>query len=119
MVVLPLDLYWNDIGSWDSLYDVLDKDEEKNVKQGDVLAIDTRGTLIFGNKRQITTIGIEDCLIVETDDAILVAKKGEAQKVKEAVDSLHKAAGPRSRSTLPPIGPGAAIPFLKTDLATR
>ena len=91
VVVLPLDLYWNDIGSWDSLYDVLDKDEERNVTQGDVLAIDTRGTLVLGNKRQITTIGLNDCLIVETDDAILVAKKGSAQKVKEAVSRLHKA----------------------------
>ncbi|MGD0282923.1 MAG: mannose-1-phosphate guanylyltransferase/mannose-6-phosphate isomerase [Dissulfurispiraceae bacterium] len=94
VVVLPLDMYWNDIGSWDSLYDVLDKDEEKNVTQGDVLAIDTTGTLILGSKRQITTIGLKDCLIVETDDAILVAKKGEAQKVKEAVDILHKASRP-------------------------
>ncbi len=90
-VVLPLDLYWNDIGSWDSLYDVLDKDEERNVKQGDVLAIDTTGTLVLGNKRQITTIGLNDCLIVETDDAILVAKKGSAEKVKEAVSRLHNA----------------------------
>ncbi len=91
VVVMPLDLYWNDIGSWDSVYDVLDKDEDDNVKQGDVLAIDTKRTLILGNKRQITTIGLKDCLIVETDDAILVAGKGEAQKVKEAVNRLHEA----------------------------
>ena len=91
VVVLPLELYWNDIGSWDSLYDVLDKDEERNVTQGDVLVIDTKGTLILGNKRQITTIGLDDCLIVETDDAILIAKKGSAQKVKEAVSRLHEA----------------------------
>ena len=44
VVVLPFDLYWNDIGSWDSLYDILDKDENGNVKKGDVLTIDTRGT---------------------------------------------------------------------------
>jgi len=91
VVVLPLDLYWNDIGSWDSLYDLLDKDEEKNVTHGDVLAIETKRSLILGHKRQITTIGLEDCIIVETDDAILVAKKGEAQKVKLAVALLHKA----------------------------
>lgn len=90
-VVMPLDLYWNDIGSWDSLYDVLDKDKHGNVKQGDVLAIDTKSTLIIGQKRQITTIGLENCLIVETDDAILVARKGEAQKVKEAVSILQEA----------------------------
>ncbi len=91
VAVLPLDLYWNDIGSWDSLYDVLDKDEERNAIHGDVLAIETKGTLVLGHKRQITTIGIEDCLIVETDDAILVAQRGETQKVREAVARLHKA----------------------------
>lgn len=91
VVLIPLDLYWNDVGSWDAIYDLLDKDEERNVTHGDVLAIETKGTLVLGQKRQITTIGLEDCLIVETDDAILVAKKGEAQKVKQAVDVLHKA----------------------------
>ncbi len=90
VVVLPFDLYWNDIGSWDSLYDILDKDENGNVKKGDVLTIDTRGTLILGNKRHIATIGLENCLIVETDDAILVAKKGETQKVKDIVNKLKE-----------------------------
>ncbi|MDN3513905.1 MAG: mannose-1-phosphate guanylyltransferase/mannose-6-phosphate isomerase [Candidatus Brocadia sp.] len=89
-VVLPLDLYWNDIGSWDSLYDVLDKDANGNVKKGDVLTVNTQGTLILGNKRHIATIGLENCLIVETDDAILVAKRGEAQKVKDVVNKLKE-----------------------------
>ena len=91
VVTIPLDLYWNDIGSWDSLYEVLDKDADGNVKTGDVLAIDTKGTFILGGKRLISTIGLEDLLIVETDDAILVAKRGEAQKVKEVVSKLKKA----------------------------
>ncbi|MFN3532575.1 MAG: mannose-1-phosphate guanylyltransferase/mannose-6-phosphate isomerase [Candidatus Brocadia sp.] len=90
VVVLPFDLYWNDIGSWDSLYDVLDKDENGNVKRGDVLTINTLGTLILGSKRHIATIGLENCLIVETDDAILIAKKGEAQKVKDIVNKLKE-----------------------------
>ncbi len=88
VTMLPLDLYWNDIGSWDSIYDVLDKDENKNVKKGDVLTIDTKETLVISDKRFISTIGLEDCLIVESDDAILVAKKGETQKVKNIVNKL-------------------------------
>lgn len=88
VVMLPLDLYWNDIGSWDSIYDVMDKDKNGNVTKGDVLTVDTKNTLIIGNKRLISTIGLEDCLIVETDDAILIAKKGEAQKVKNIVNEL-------------------------------
>lgn len=88
LVVLPLKLYWNDIGSWESLYEALDKDESENVKDGNVFAIDTKNSLIFGGKRLIATIGIEGCLIAETDDAILIAKREYAQKVKELVERL-------------------------------
>jgi mannose-1-phosphate guanylyltransferase/mannose-6-phosphate isomerase len=90
MAILPLDLYWNDIGSWDSLYDVVDKDEKGNIRMGDTIAIDTKNTLIISEKRLISTIGIEDCLIIDTGDALLVAKKGETQKVRKIVDRLKK-----------------------------
>jgi mannose-1-phosphate guanylyltransferase/mannose-6-phosphate isomerase len=90
VVTMPLDIYWNDIGSWDSIYEVLDKDSEGNVKKGNIITIDTKETLIIGSKRLISTIGLEDCLIIETDDAILIAKRGEAQKVREIVSFLKK-----------------------------
>jgi len=90
VVTMPLNLYWNDIGSWDSLYDVLEKDKMRNVRRGDVITIDTKDTLILGSKRLISTIGLEECLIVETDDAILIAKKGETQKVRDIVNKLKK-----------------------------
>ncbi len=89
IAVLPMDIYWNDIGSWDSLYDVVEKDAKGNVKMGDILTIDTRDTLVISNKRLISTIGLEDCLIIDTDDAVLIAKKGETQKVREIVNSLN------------------------------
>jgi len=88
LVLLPLDLYWNDIGSWDSLFDILEKDKNGNVKTGDVITINTKDSLIIGSKRLISTIGINDCLIVETDDAILITKRGHAQKVKELINKL-------------------------------
>ena len=91
IAVLPLDIYWNDIGSWDSLYDVADKDEMGNVKIGDIIGIDTKDTLIMSNKRLVATIGLEDCLIIDTDDAVLIAKKGETQKVREIVTRLTEA----------------------------
>ncbi len=90
VAVLPLDLYWNDIGSWDSLRDILSRDENGNAVVGDVMTIDTKNCLIFGNKRFLSTIGLEDCLVVETDDAVLIAKKGETRKVKEIVDRLKQ-----------------------------
>jgi mannose-1-phosphate guanylyltransferase/mannose-6-phosphate isomerase len=90
IVILPLDLYWNDIGSWDSLYEILDKNGRGNIKMGDVFAIDTKDTLIISDKRFVSTIGLEDCLIVDTDDALLIAKKGETQKVREIVNKLKE-----------------------------
>ena len=90
VAVLPLDLYWNDIGSWDSLYDILLRDQDGNAAVGDVMTVDTKNCLIFGNKRFLSTIGLEDCLIVETDDAVLIAKKGETWKVREIVTRLKE-----------------------------
>ena len=88
VVAIPMDIYWSDIGSWDSLYDALDKDEKANVILGYVLAKDTEGCLIIGNKRLIATVDLKDLIIVETDDAILIAKRGSAQKVKHMVEEL-------------------------------
>ncbi|MGO9612283.1 MAG: mannose-1-phosphate guanylyltransferase/mannose-6-phosphate isomerase [Dissulfurispiraceae bacterium] len=88
VVTVPLDLYWNDIGSWDAFYDLLEKDEHGNVNMGDIISIDTKDTLIVGDKRLVSTIGLEDCLIVETGDALLVAKRGETQKVRDIVSIL-------------------------------
>jgi mannose-1-phosphate guanylyltransferase/mannose-6-phosphate isomerase len=86
--IIPLKLYWNDIGSWDALYDVLEKDKNGNVKLGDSVCVDTNDTLIIGDKRLTATVGIKNCLIVETGDALLVAKRGETQKVKDIVRKL-------------------------------
>lgn len=86
--MLPLSLSWSDVGSWDSVLDVLDKDERGNAKTGPVVALDTRGSLIYGRKRLLATIGVEDLLIIDTDDALLVMKRGQAQRVREIVAQL-------------------------------
>ncbi|WP_312336612.1 mannose-1-phosphate guanylyltransferase/mannose-6-phosphate isomerase [Anaerospora hongkongensis] len=99
VVMIPLAIYWNDIGSWDAIYDVLDKDENGNALQGDCLLVDSANSLVLGHSRLIAGIGLEDLLVVETDDVILVAKKGESQKVKELVAEL-KIRG-RSEADLP------------------
>jgi mannose-1-phosphate guanylyltransferase/mannose-6-phosphate isomerase len=90
IVILPLDVYWNDIGSWDSLYDVVQKDNRGNVKMGETITVNTKDTLIISDKRLISTIGLQDCLIVDTGDALLISKKGETQKVKDIVQKLNK-----------------------------
>jgi len=91
VVTMPMDIYWNDIGSWDSLYELLTSDEEGNIKRGDVVTVDTKNSMILGSKRLITTIGLQDSLVIETDDAILISQKGQAQKVKDVVDKLKQA----------------------------
>lgn len=88
IVTLPVEVYWSDIGSWDALFEISEKDEYGNVKSGDVITVDTKETMVIGDRRLITTIGLQDCLVVETDDAILIAKKGQTQKVKELVERL-------------------------------
>ncbi len=88
VAVVPLNLYWNDIGSWDALFDILEKDSAGNAKEGRVITIDTENSLILGNKRLIATIGLEGHLVVETPDALLLVKRGQTQKVSELVKQL-------------------------------
>jgi mannose-1-phosphate guanylyltransferase/mannose-6-phosphate isomerase len=66
----------------------LDKDENGNIRTGDIITMETKESMIIGDKRLIATIGLQDCLIVETSDALLVAKRGHAQKVKDIVKRL-------------------------------
>jgi len=89
-VTIPLNLYWNDVGSWDAIYEVLDKDEYGNALQGDCMPIDCKDSLMLGQSRLIAGIGLKDVMVVETADVILVAQKGESQKVKMLVDMLKK-----------------------------
>lgn len=88
VVTIPLKTAWNDIGSWDAIYEVLAKDGNENAIKGDCITIDCAKSLLLGQSRLIAGIGLEDLLVVETDDVILVAKKGESQKVKDLVNEL-------------------------------
>ncbi len=87
-MVMPLEISWSDVGSWDSIYDTLEKDDCCNVALGNIHAIDTSNSLIIGGKRLISTIGLEDMLVVDTEDALFIAKRGESQRVKALVDTL-------------------------------
>lgn len=88
VVMLPLSAKWSDIGSWDGIYDLLDKDADGNAIKGDCIPIACTNTLMLGQSRLIAGIGLEDLLIIETDDVIVVAQKGESQKVKELVNQI-------------------------------
>jgi len=88
--VMPLDVGWSDVGSWSALWDVLDKDADGNVIQGDVLTLDTLNSHIVSETKLVTTVGVQDLVIVETDDAVLVAPKNRAQDVKSIVLQLKE-----------------------------
>ncbi len=88
--MMPLDLSWSDIGSWDGVYEVLSKDSSDNVKVGPVLDMGTRSCLLMTSKRLIATVDIEDLIVIDSDDALLIAKKGQSQKVKLLVEKLKE-----------------------------
>jgi mannose-1-phosphate guanylyltransferase len=87
--VVALDAGWSDIGSWSSLWDVSKKDLDGNSLSGDVIALDTSGTLVRSDSRLVATIGIDDLVIIETKDAVLVAHKDKVQDVKKLVEKIR------------------------------
>ena len=90
-VVVPLDAGWSDIGSWAALSVLLERDEEGNTAQGDVVLEGTRNTCILGGDRVVAAVGMTDCVIVDTADAVLVADKSSVQDVKRVVEQLKSA----------------------------
>jgi mannose-1-phosphate guanylyltransferase/mannose-6-phosphate isomerase len=91
--VVPVGCGWSDIGSWDALWMAADKDANGNHLEGDVMALDTNGSLVRSHDRHlVATIGLDDVVVVTTPDATLVARRDRSQDVKKIVDQL-KAAG--------------------------
>ena len=86
--VVPLDAGWSDIGSWESLWQQGDKDDDANTIHGDVIANNTSGCYIHADSRLVASIGMKDAIIVETSDAVLVADKACAQEVKQIIENL-------------------------------
>lgn len=86
------DIGWSDVGSWTALWDVGEKDAEGNVVHGDVDLRDAKACYVRAEHRMVAGLGVRDLIIVETDDAVLVAEKSHAQEVKEVVDRLDRQA---------------------------
>lgn len=91
MAVMPMaDIYWNDIGSFDAIADVL-ADEKGNAFEGDVIADNCHNTMILGSNRLVSAIGADNLMIIDTPDALLISQKGQSQEVKKVVDKLKAA----------------------------
>lgn len=88
--VVPISMGWNDLGAWPALWDISEKDENGNVILGDVLTAGCANNYIRAESKLVATVGLEDTIVVETDDALLVASRDKAQDVKDIVDQLNQ-----------------------------
>ncbi len=88
-IVLPLDAGWSDIGSWDSVWKISEKDQNGNITIGNIYMENTKNCYIRSEKRLVTGIGLDNLIIIETDDAILVANKDCSQEIKKVVTNLR------------------------------
>ncbi|MEW5709613.1 MAG: mannose-1-phosphate guanylyltransferase/mannose-6-phosphate isomerase [Pseudomonadota bacterium] len=88
-VVMPVDFSWTDLGSWKALWEVGVKDAAGNVTRGDVHLDGARNSYVYAERRFVAALGVEDLVIVETPDAVLVARRDEVQKVRQVVDDLR------------------------------
>jgi mannose-1-phosphate guanylyltransferase / mannose-6-phosphate isomerase len=88
--LVPCDIGWSDVGSWDAVHDLAELDDRGNALHGNALAIDCDNTLLHGNGRLVAAVGVRDLCVVETADAILIAPRGQTQRVREVVDELSR-----------------------------
>jgi mannose-1-phosphate guanylyltransferase/mannose-6-phosphate isomerase len=89
--VIPAEFEWSDVGSWGALWELAQKDGAGNAARGDVQMQDTKGTLVFSDRRLVATLGVEDLIIVDSEDALLVAGRERSQDVREIVEDLKRA----------------------------
>lgn len=87
-VVVPMDADWSDVGSFSALWEVNDKDDNGNATRGDVLTEQTSNSFIYSQNKLVSTVGVDNLVIIETKDAVLVADKGKVQDVKAIVNQL-------------------------------
>jgi mannose-1-phosphate guanylyltransferase/mannose-6-phosphate isomerase len=88
--MIELDAGWNDLGSWDAVWQVGESDDAGNVTSGDTILADTKNTFVHSSSRLVTTVGVDNLVIIETADAILIADKSQSQHVKKIVNQLVK-----------------------------
>jgi len=88
--VIPGTFGWSDIGSWDEVCRISGKDDSGNTITGKVIQKDTKNTYIYSSDKVVATIGVDDLIIVNTEDALLICRKGRSQEVKEISDYLRR-----------------------------
>ncbi|RVT90172.1 mannose-1-phosphate guanylyltransferase/mannose-6-phosphate isomerase [Sphingomonas crocodyli] len=92
VAVVPVEMGWSDVGSWDALHGLAPGDQDGNVISGDVVALDTAHCLIRGEGVVVTTVGVRDLIVVATRDAVMILPRGKSQEVKRVVEQLKNRA---------------------------
>lgn len=90
VLVIPGNFGWSDLGSWDALWDVSGKDENGNVARGSLIGIDAGDCLVHSPGKLVALVGVRDLLVVETDDALLICRRGRSQDVRKVVEILER-----------------------------
>ena len=92
-MMVPLDAGWDDIGSWEALWSALEKDDDGNAVRGEVLAVETRDSLVMADRALVATLGVRNLAIVDTPDALLVADREHTEELKSCL--LYTSPSPR------------------------
>jgi mannose-1-phosphate guanylyltransferase len=90
VLVVPGDFDWSDLGSWDALWEVSGKDENGNAVRGSFIGIDAGNSLVHSPGKLVALVGVRDLIVVETDDALLICRRGRSQDVRKVVEILEK-----------------------------
>ncbi|MCE5313889.1 MAG: mannose-1-phosphate guanylyltransferase [Armatimonadota bacterium] len=88
--VIPASVGWSDLGSWSSLYEIMDKDEDGNAVIGDHVGVDTHNCLIHSKDRLVATVGLDNMIVVDTGDAVLILPSGRSEDIKALLEELKK-----------------------------
>jgi mannose-1-phosphate guanylyltransferase len=88
--VVKVDFPWNDVGSWDAVYEMSDKDENGNASRGDTIIIDGDKNLVFSDHQNVSIVGVSNLVVISTKDALLIIPRHDTERVKEVVDKLEK-----------------------------
>ncbi len=90
VLMIPADFGWNDLGSWASMAEIWPKDHEHNVYQGEIMALDSRRNVVFGRQKLCVLLGVDDLIVVDTEDALLVCPVSRAQDIGKILDVMRQ-----------------------------
>ncbi|MGQ0811813.1 MAG: mannose-1-phosphate guanylyltransferase/mannose-6-phosphate isomerase [Nitrospiraceae bacterium] len=111
--VVPVDFGWSDVGNWSSIEEVAPLDKRHNVVSGRVVDLDSRGSILYADRRLVATIGLSDMVVVDTPDATLVCPKSRSQDVKKVVEILKRQGAPEHREHLTVFRPWGSYTILE------